>query len=129
MKKIVIILGLPGSGKTTLAKTKYSNYKLIDDITINYNINYYDPNDKIVITCPIAGTKSKKEILRKLKLWFGKSYITFIVYENNYEQCIKNIESRNDGRNISYKTLQFLSKRYNPYEFSRKILNVYNKQL
>jgi hypothetical protein len=33
--KAVLIIGLPGSGKTYLAKNSYSEYKLIDDPSVN----------------------------------------------------------------------------------------------
>lgn len=128
-KEIVLIMGLPGSGKTTLAKTKYFDYELIDDISLKINVLHeYDKFNKLVITCPFAGGIDKDKLENRLNQWFSNiEKIDYVAFENNIEQCLKNIVARNDDRVIMAATVERMAKKYKPERFTNNILPVFKK--
>lgn len=111
MNKAVLIIGLPGSGKTYLANTKYVplGYILIDDPSNNeesyqlLNNHLTITKNDVVITDPQCCNESIRiSCIRLLKL-LGYT-IECIYFENCQEKSKKLIELRNDGRII--KTFQ-----------------------
>lgn len=97
MNKVVLIIGLPGSGKTYLAKTKYvpMGYVLIDDPKETPKTQGED----IVLTDPHLCNENIREQCINFFEKIGYE-VECIFFENNEEKCKKLIERRNDGRII-----------------------------
>lgn len=106
MAKVKLIIGLPGSGKTYFAKTKYPKFTLIDDPGANkdalllmmyhLNVTKWD----LVVTDPILC--AEKDRNKAIELFISKGYeVECVYFENDPQKCRKNLVYRNDGRNIS----------------------------
>lgn len=115
LNKAVLIIGLPGSGKTYLANTKYEPkcYVLIDDPSNNksssalmtYHLN--DTSRNLVITDPhLCNTKNRNKSVEFIK---SKGYeVECVFFENDEEKCKKLLKERNDGRVIkSFKSFGY----------------------
>jgi len=100
MNKAILIIGLPGSGKTHLAKTKYvpDGYVLLDDPSV------LPVMDKILFkNIVVTDPHLCKENIRKNCIQFFEDVgytVECIFFENNPTKCRKLIELRNDGRVI-----------------------------
>lgn len=100
--KIILVIGLPGSGKTNYIKKYNTNYHIIDDIffTSNYifNIkNIVKTNKNIVIAEPRLCILDRFDEFIKLLLdnfIVSKDQIYIRYFENNKNKCITNIMSR-----------------------------------
>lgn len=118
MLHITFILGLPGSGKTTLANKLMTGLTtLIDDL--NQNIVAVDafknaPTPYLIITDPLAVRYSPEWITTKLKELFGECTVDFIPFENDPLTAYYNTKKRNDGRKISRASIYTDSSRYEP---------------
>ncbi len=118
MTRITFILGLPGSGKTHLAKSLMtSESTLIDDL--NQNIVDVDkfiknPTPHLIITDPLAVRYTPEWITIKLKELFGECEVEFIPFENDPLTAYYNTKRRNDGRKISRASINTDSARYKP---------------
>lgn len=100
MSKAILIIGLPGSGKTYLAINKYVplGYFLIDDPTVIPNDATLRLN-KVVITDPNLCNETVR--LNCIKFFETAGFSVECVYfENDEEKCKKLISARNDGRRI-----------------------------
>lgn len=105
--KAVLIVGLPGSGKTYLAEHKYvpMGYVLIDDPSNNGEMflkmvhHIKGPKSDLVITDPhLCGEKSRQKAVEMLET--AGYIVKCVFFENNEDKCRRLIELRNDGRNI-----------------------------
>ena len=134
-KKFVWIHGLPGSGKTYLANQINQNneYTVLDDINDMSKVQAeMDKGSNIILSSPYfekyIGMMSLEARLRKALE--GSDYeLEEIWFENNPENCIKNINSRT-GHNIKASILapevMALSTRYRiPEGF--KVVPVFTK--
>ena len=121
MKKVIFLIGLPGSGKTTLInhylKHPYLKFKIYDDWSAGWyqqlkfdgDLKYptlvedIKNNENVIISCI---TFCKKEYLLEsekiLELEFDDIKIERIYWENNLEASIKNINSRDKKRGGYY---------------------------
>ncbi|MFA6586226.1 MAG: AAA family ATPase [Candidatus Paceibacterota bacterium] len=121
MQTITIIIGLPGSGKTTYIKNNSEEFKnavICDDYhkssykkshEFKDSIYYQDlltalKDGKDVVLTDIVWCKSErlkileenvKEVLEKLEM---KAKINYIYFENNREACKKNVLQRNRSK-------------------------------
>lgn len=132
---ITLVIGLPGSGKTTFVRnTKQSTDVCVDDPT-NLNKVYqlcdaaYSVGNNVYISDPKLCVGS---ILRDAVTLLKKRYTTaafqFIFFENNPEQCIANARAR--LKSEPYKTTENLiiklSSQYRPNEaYQGKIVPVH----
>jgi len=122
MYEIILIVGLPGSGKTYLANTLSNSNKIFDDIT---SLNDLPTTDSFVIVdvnfCDEYILKNALEILNKK---FPDHKIDIIYFENDPAKCRKNVEYRqkykNDTRNVEG-TIRRFEKIYNPPPNCEKI--------
>jgi hypothetical protein len=104
--KAILIIGLPGSGKTHLAKTKYvpEGYLLIDDPKNKDTI--IGPSDKIVICDPFLCIERNR--VSCIQFLENAGYkIETIYFENNPEKCQNNITHRDDGREIYLEAFEY----------------------
>lgn len=130
IRKIYLIVGLPGSGKTTIGTKLTNKYKLeqqavlfIDDIgkitgsaeELLIEINKENTYDILIISDVFF---CQKEILKKaiqllIKL-FPNYVIECLFFENNIDKCLKNVKKRNeqgDDRKVD-ELIKQLSKKY-----------------
>jgi adenylate kinase family enzyme len=125
MKNIIFIIGLPGSGKTTLGKKlllEKANAIFVDDPSVvlkSKNLSRLflkapEYVDTLIISDPHFVMHTQNELMSNMNNVYPDSSISFIYFENNPEQCFLNIQERNktDFRKISQGFLQFLSKEY-----------------
>ncbi len=127
MLKIIMIVGLPGSGKTTWGSSfvkENPNSFFIDDISIvtKNAKEYLEKLKKENIFCENLLISDvffcQKEVREKatqvIKEVFQESQIKLVFFENNIEKCNKNVEQRTklgDDRKVSELIIS-LSKKY-----------------
>lgn len=113
-RKCTLIIGLPGSGKTTLAKTLLANSEVKDSILID------DPKHFSEIANAV---RAKYLIIVDPHLCISLNYLTAemmleslgfsverIFFENNPKQCLINAEKR--GTKNVKADIDYFSKRY-----------------
>jgi predicted kinase len=98
-KRAILIVGLPGSGKTFLGKRFESKgFYLVDDPK---DLNFLQhAKDKIVITDPhLCSVKNRSFAIDTLKnLGY---HVKVLYFENQPDKCKKLIKHRNDGRVVN----------------------------
>lgn len=128
IKEIIFLVGLPGSGKSTLGQ-KLKNekeFEFLDDLSVLtenaeiYLSQYLTKKVKglIIADCPFCEEETLKAAENLVRRLFPKATLNIIYFENNVEKCFKNIESRakkGDTRRVSGYVVQ-LSKVYSPPE-------------
>ena len=133
-KKFVWIHGLPGSGKTYLANqmNKNNDYTILDDIIDMSKVQAeMDKGNNIILSSPYfekyIGMSLESRLRKALE---GSDYqLEEIWFENNPQNCIKNINSRVDHNikaNILAPEVMELSYRYRIPEGS-KVVPVWTK--
>ena len=111
MINIILIIGLPGSGKTTYATTNFSDWPLIDDLSLDKD-RLTTITSNVVITDPILTSYSKEKIIEFFSDYISDFALTVYAFENNIDQCYQNLLNRKDGRKISLSYIEHLSKNY-----------------
>lgn len=99
----MLITGLPGSGKSYLARTKYSSLPRLDDPMHKDALdNFLKENDgkDIVITDPWLCHSGRRLAAATFLDVLGYD-VEFIFFENNIDKCKRNLQYRNDGRVIN----------------------------
>lgn len=95
--KNIVIVGLPGSGKTTLMNT-FKNYIHFDDfISTLYNgelLKALNENKPVCICDPRLCNHGLFQYY--IDLYFDKRSTKVVLFENTPNQCIENIEGRNN---------------------------------
>lgn len=122
MYKIILIVGLPGSGKTHLANTLSNESRIFDDIT---SIDDLPSNDNFVIVdVNFCDSNILKKAIDILSDKFKYHTIDIMYFENDPVKCRANVEYRklhqNDTRNVEG-TIKRFEKIYNPPLNSMKI--------
>jgi hypothetical protein len=130
LNKITVFLGLPGSGKSTMAQELVAENlqsgvrtMLWDDLNVMVNEAQGDWNsivqpvwdnhvEHLVIT-EVMGyiTDTQPAMLKKLQEFFPGIAQKWIFFENDLPTCKDNVARRNDGRKIDG-TLKIVSKNY-----------------
>jgi predicted kinase len=102
MKTLIVIVGLPCSGKTHLAFGLLEpNGALLDDISklgleaLKNSIGA----EQIVITDPFLCRESQRKLAEKHLAEIAPDYeVRWVFFENAPEKCLKNVAHRKDGR-------------------------------
>lgn len=135
---LIIIIGLPGSGKTSYIKnnkifkdfiihddfiSNFFNGELMRDLKTNNNICVSDPR-----LCNIQMFNKYIEIFQEVIK--DKSQIKLLLFENDKNKCLFNAKLRNQKNKKVDKTIELLSEIYNLenykiLDYSYEILSVY----
>lgn len=111
---IICIVGLPGSGKTTLAKSLCMREDVVlDDIKslddLNSGLRFCDRSGgKVIITDPNFCLAETREFAMKSLKYHT---VNWIYFENDPVKCLNNVKHRNDGRPVD-SSIKFYTKRY-----------------
>lgn len=129
MKKITFIVGLPGSGKTSLAQQMLGPGDVLLDDFSRDPAGFYaigkESVGRLIITDPNACFAPRDAVLGVLTDYFGEADITIIAFENDPEACWSNLLLRDDSRAISKQYIITMSRKYNPAQWSDDIRPVY----
>ena len=128
---MIIIIGLPGSGKSHLIKTFQMKY--YDDFISNFFngelINDLNDNIDICITDPrLCNKEIFIRYMNIIEEVIDKSQISLILYKNDKERCLNNIKNRNIKK--VEQTIERLSNIYNPNDeiymkYKNEIIDVF----
>lgn len=113
-KEITLIIGLPGSGKSFLINKEFnsSEFTVIDDPMKPDDIPLSFDNHLVIADCRLCRSNVLDSFYPFAKKRFGDVKINTIYFENNPEQCLKNVIYRNDGRVVE-PTIRHMTKTYN----------------
>jgi len=126
---LIILIGLPASGKTTFYNQNLkNNYLFFDDFISNFiNGNLINEinkkNNNICIADPrLCNNQIFIKFMNILEQYINKSNIKLYLFENNKYKCFINANKRNNKNVIN--TIEFLS---NIYDFNN--YNKYNYEI
>jgi hypothetical protein len=111
MSNILFIVGLPASGKSTLAKKinkdNGGKYLIIDDPK-NFELDIQPHLDRdLIITDPqLCFEKNRQSAEQRIKSINSEAKIDWIFFENDPESCLINAEVRNRANQISFKPVK-----------------------
>lgn len=115
---IIIIIGLPCSGKTTLLKTLKS-YEIYDDFisTICDGSLLTAIEDKTKKICVADPRLCKFEIFeRYIRTFTSHHNVLLVLFENNPVKCLNNLNTRTSARNVTNE-INYFSSIYNIYRY------------
>ena len=121
--KVVFVVGLPGSGKTTFLNTVIADDAfIIDDIeSVNQTPEDSDCINIIFISdVHFCNSLILEYAIETLRFKYDPFEYDIIYFENDPEKCLKNVKHRNDGRKVEY-TIRELSRIYSPPKTAMKI--------
>ena len=108
--KIIIVVGLPGSGKTYYAKSL--NIPMFDDISDLTVLPETSESFVVVdVNCMRASIACKAESI--LGGMYPNHEIEWVYFENDPVKALCNVEYRDDGRRVS-NAIKMFSTIYNP---------------
>ena len=118
--KLIIIIGLPGSGKTTYfhEKLKPLGFLFFDDFVSSMCNGKMiqaikDGTTDVCIADPrLCNFEIFKGVMKVIEDYIDKSVIKIILFENDKNKCLLNASKRAD-KNVN-KAIEFNSKIYNP---------------
>ncbi len=115
MTNILFIVGLPASGKSTLAKqiNKDNNgkYTIIDDPKdFEKDVLQYLDRDLIIVDPSLCIEKNRKSAVDMISKNNSDVTIDWIYFENNPDACLRNSHIRNRGNSISFKPIKMVDK-------------------
>lgn len=132
IERIILIMGLPGSGKTTLANAMaqegnlviddYGKRVLEDRLGVYGEIRAARPR-RLILT-DVMAVRSNPEAIRHTLRYFGAD-VDIIAFENDPDACWANIERRQDGRVIDRTALYGMARAYDPSRFTDTVVRVY----
>lgn len=142
VKKVTLLVGLPGSGKTTVGNFFIEKHNtigkgiFIDDIGVltqdakSYLLNIDKEIDYIIISdvyfCKEKVLQAAKNLIIEI---FPNVEVEILYFENNPEKCLYNVKERGkngDNRKVEG-LIKLLSKEYNVS--TEKIIKIKNRWL
>jgi adenylate kinase len=113
IEKVLIVTGLPGSGKTMFAQSRINAVTaLVDDPKCMADFEVGEDITEIVITDPfMVDPDIRESAIPQLQRMFGDCQIDFVFFENDPDACIVNDNRRNRAKK-STETIRRLSKAY-----------------
>lgn len=117
---IIIIIGLPCSGKTTFLKT-LKNYEIYDD----FISRIFDGSlltaieDRTKKICVADPRLCKFEIFeRYIRIFTSQHDVLLLLFENNPVKCLSNLNTRTTPRNVTTE-INYFSSLYNIYKYKK----------
>lgn len=125
---IRVLIGLPGSGKSTFIKNSIEEYNSVfDDIISQKDITRFveDCNEYgglvVLADCNLCSSISMALFERTVEVHIKRELkIEKIYFENNPVACRHNVRKRNDGRDVEGSIVN-LSSEYHPPEDAIKV--------
>jgi len=128
IKKVKFLVGMPGSGKTTLGNalvekaSPSGSILFVDDISIvtknpkEYlaNLNTTNVSELIIADVFLCRSNARESALKILSSIFPDAKIEFLFFENSIEKCLVNVNKRaeqGDDRKVT-NLIKLLSKEY-----------------
>jgi predicted kinase len=110
--KVTVIVGLPGSGKSHyINEHADKDTMIVDDPKHISELPDKLTSNLIIADCHLCKPKSREALNNILDIRYPKAEIEYIFFENNPDQCLKNVKHRNDGRYVE-PTIKNYSKVY-----------------
>ena len=128
---LIIIIGLPASGKTTYYHNNYSqDFKLYDDFISSFYdgllLEDLSNGINLCITDPrLCNFERFEEYMKVFLGIIDKSQIELVLFENNKDCCLINADKRN--KKVA-KTIEFYSNNYDLNKFrdyNHKVIDVF----
>lgn len=120
MANIIIIVGLPGSGKSHLGKAVSQNRTIpfyddcITEVEIWEQVEacLRNNNDCVLADPGFCISKYRDQLVEKISDLNKDAILTWIYFDNDPEVCIQNLKNRSDGRIVSETFARQFSKWY-----------------
>ena len=140
MSNILFIVGLPGSGKSVMAKKinkdNGDKYYIIDDPkNFNEDIKPYLDRDLIITDSNLCFQKNRDAAVAQIKKLLPDSKIDWIFFDNDPEACLANAQRRNRALIVSLKPVRKVEsfiKNFNQFYTipeGSNVVNVYKPDL
>lgn len=127
--EILFVVGLPGSGKSTYAQTLGEHFTVLDDDELSIDGSpYISPNFTNIITTSLEQSKSICLVSANFTLptffstvyslfnWRLQSRVRCICFENDPEQCLFNIQERDQKTHLLQNDISHMTSFYNPHD-------------
>ena len=112
-KKITVLIGFPGSGKSHYIKQHFNSedYTILDDPRSPKDFPDSFDNHLIIADCHLCRPGVLDSFYVFAKKRYPDSQVNLVYFENNPTQCLKNVDYRNDGRLVE-PTIKHMTKSY-----------------
>lgn len=126
---LIIVVGLPCSGKTTLCHKYFEDYILYDDFISNFYdhnlINDLEKKKKIIITDPrLCDFKRFTEYLSVFLKYLRNDQILLILLPNNKKKSLENCHLYRQNRHLDH-SIKYFAKVYNISLFFSQNIDIY----